>query len=396
MRADVLDPVAGNLGGAKVAFDIPVEHDDRALAVERFDDARDNVALVVGRDVVRERIAVELLDAQRNPLALDVDRQHHGFDFLAFAVVAYGRLAGQRPRQIREVHESVDRARQADEHAEVGDRLDHALHAIALLVVHRKLFPRIGHALLHAEGDAAALFIDLENHHLDLVAKLHDLGRVDVLVRPVHFGHVHETLDPLLDFHERTVIGDVGDLAEQTRPGRVTPGQADPRVLAELLHAQRHAVLFLIELQHLGRDFVADRENFGRMLDAAPGEIGDMEQAVDAAEIDERTVIGDVLDHALDYGALLQRLQELLALGAQARFEHGAARHDDVVALAVELDDLEVELLALEWTGVLHRADVDERPRKERADAVDHDGEAALHFAGDPALDDIALLHRGF
>ena len=68
-----------------------------------------------------------------------------------------------------------------------------------------------------------------------------------------------------------------------------------------------------------------------------------MQQPVDPAQIDERTVIGDVLDDPLDDGAFLQRLQQLLALGAEACFEHGTARNDDVVALAVELDDLEFE-----------------------------------------------------
>ena len=137
-------------------------------------------------------------------------------------------------------------------------------------------------------------------------------------------------------------------------------------------------------------------EHFRRMLDAAPGEVGDVQQAVDAAQVDERAVVGDVLDDALDDRAFLQRRQELLALLAEARFEHGAARHDDVVALAVELDDLELERLVLVRRGVLDRTDVDERAGQERADAVDHHGEAALHLAGDEAGDDGALLHRGF
>jgi len=34
------------------------------------------------------------------------------------------------------------------------------------------------------------------------------------------------------------------------------------------------------------------------MVDAAPRDIGHVEQTVDAAEVDERTVIGNVLDHA--------------------------------------------------------------------------------------------------
>ena len=132
------------------------------------------------------------------------------------------------------------------------------------------------------------------------------------------------------------------------------------------------------------------------MLHAAPREIGDVQQAVDAAQVHERAVIGDVLDDALDDRAFRQRRQELLAHLALALLEHGAARHDHVVALAVELDDLEVERLVLERRGVLHRSDVDQRARQERADAVDHDGEAALHLAGDEPLHDQPLLHRGF
>ena len=219
---------------------------------------------------------------------------------------------------------------------------------------------------------------------------------MDVLVGPVHFRHVHQALDALLDLDERAVVGEVGDLAEQARARRVTARQADPRVFAELLHAQRNAVLFLVELQHLGGDFVADRQHFGRMLDATPREVGDVQQAVDAAEVDERAVIGDVLDDALDDRAFLQRLQQLLALRAEARFEHRAARNDDVVALAVELDDLEFERLAFERRGVLDRADVDQRTGQERANAVDHDRQAALDLAGDQPGHDGALLHRRF
>ena len=85
------------------------------------------------------------------------------------------------------------------------------------------------------------------------------------------------------------------------------------------------------------------REHFRRMLDAAPCEVGDVQQAVDAAQVDERAVVGDVLDDALDDRAFGQRRQQLFALLAQALLEHGAARYDDVVALAVELDDLELE-----------------------------------------------------
>ena len=42
------------------------------------------------------------------------------------------------------------------------------------------------------------------------------------------------------------------------------------------------------------------------MLDAFPGHVGDVQQAIDAAEVDERAVVGEILDDAFDGPAFLQ------------------------------------------------------------------------------------------
>ena len=147
-------------------------------------------------------------------------------------------------------------------------------------------------------------------------------------------------------------------------------------------------------LRIFARDFVAHRQDFRRVLHAAPREVGDVQEAIDPAQIHERAVVGDVLHHALHDGAFLQRLEELLAFHAGGLFHDGAARHDHVVALAVELDHLELELFVLEVRGVLDGAQVHERAGQEGADAVHHDGEATLHLAGDDALDDGAVGER--
>src|SRR5690606_28150547 len=143
-----------------------------------------------------------------------------------------------------------------------------------------------------------------------------------------------------------------------------------------------------------GFDLVTDVEHFARVTDAAPGQIGDVQQAVDATEVDERTVVGDVLDDTLDDGAFPEGGEQLFALFAHRLFEHGTTRDDDVVALAVELDDLELEFLALVGGGVLDRTHVDQRAGQEGADAVGHHGQAALDAAGDHALDERAFVER--
>src|SRR5690606_24511855 len=341
--AGILDPLLGDVAGADVTLDAALELDRGAAGVDFLDHAGDDAALLGTGHVLADRILLQLLDAQGDALALRVDRQHHGLDGVALLDVADHALAGGVPGDGGQVHQAVDAAVQADEDAEVGDRLDLAGHLVALLVQGREGLPRVRGALLDAQRDAAALAVDVQDHDLDLVADLHDLGRVDVLVGPVHLGDVHQALDARLDLDEGAVVGDVGDLAEQAGAGRITAGDVLPRIVAQLLQAPRDAVALAVELQHADVQLGADVDHLGRMAHALPGHVGDVQQAVDAAQVHERAVVGEVLDHALDDGAFLQALEQLLALDAVLALDHRTAGDDDVVALAVQLDDLELE-----------------------------------------------------
>ena len=76
-----------------------------------------------------------------------------------------------------------------------------------------------------------------------------------------------------------------------------------------------------------------------------------------------------------------------------------AAGKDEVAALVVDLEQLELERLADVFVHVVDRLDVDLRTREEGGDAIDLDGEAAAHLAGDKAVDGAAfgvLVEQGF
>jgi hypothetical protein len=144
------------------------------------------------------------------------------------------------------VHQTVDTSSQTDEHAEVGDGFDRALHAVAALGVLRKLLPWVGLALLHAQRDATLVFVDFQNHDFDFVTQGNDFGRCNVLVGPVHFGHVHQAFDAGLEFHKRAVVGDVGDLAEHAGALWVAAVHAHPWVITHLLQTQRDTRFFSV------------------------------------------------------------------------------------------------------------------------------------------------------
>ena len=142
-------------------------------------------------------------------------------------------------------------------------------------------------------------------------------------------------------------------------PDRVLGGDALPRIGLELLHAQRDALGLRIEPDDLHLDLLADLQRLGRVVDAAPRDVGDVQQPIDAAEIDERAVVGDVLHHAVEDLAFLQALDQFAALLGAGLLQHGAAGDHDVAAGAVHLEDLERLRRAHQRADVAHRADVD-------------------------------------
>ena len=101
-----------------------------------------------------------------------------------------------------------------------------------------------------------------------------------------------------------------------------------------------------------------------------------MEQAVDAAEVDERTVLGDVLDGAGDDHALFEGLAASCAFSSSRSFSRSTRRDEhDVAALLVELDDLELVGLADQLVEVADGPQVDLRAGQERLHAA-ADGDA--------------------
>ena len=101
---------------------------------------------------------------------------------------------------------------------------------------------------------------------------------------------------PGLEFHERAVRHEVRDLALDLHVHRIFLGDLVPRIHRLLLQAERNALFFAVDVEHEHFDFLANLEHFARVVEAAPAHVGDVEQAVEAVEVDERAEVGDVLD----------------------------------------------------------------------------------------------------
>src|SRR6266446_4681070 len=347
-------------------------------------------------DVARlgKGIAFELLDAERDALLLDIDVEHHGLDHVALLEVVDHLLARKLPVEIGQMDHAVDVALEPEEQAEFGLVLDLALDGGSHREFFDEDFPGITHGLLEAQRNTALHRIDFQNLHFDFLRGGDDLAGMHVLFGPRHFRDVDQAFDARLQFDERAVIGDVGDAAGKARIERILRLDALPRIVQQLLHAERDTVGLVVDLDDLDLHGLADGQHFGRVIDPAPGDIGDVQQAVDAAEIDERAVIGDVLDHAVDDLTLFEVLHQFLTLLGAGLFEHGAARHHDVAAAAIHLEDLERLRIVHQRCDVANGADIDLRARQEGHRAVEIDGEAALDLIEDDAVHLFVVVER--
>ncbi len=242
------------------------------------------------------------------------------------------------------------------------------------------------------ERDAALVGIDLEHLDFHLLAGRDDLAGMDVLLGPAHLRDVDQPLDAGLKLDEGAIVGDVGDGALEARAHGIFGGDALPRIGLELLDAEADALGLGIDADDLHLHRVADIHDLARMVDTSPRHVGDMQKPVDAAEIDEGAVVGDVLDHAVDDLALFETGDDLAALLGAGLLEHRAAGDDDIAAAAIHLQDLEGLRHVHQRPDVADRANVHLASRKEGHGAVEIDGEAALDAVEDHALDALAGL----
>src|SRR5690625_3462461 len=96
--------------------------------------------------------------------------------------------------------QAINFAFKTNEDTEVGDGFYAARNGVAFLVLLGKGIPWVLLTLLEGQRNTTSILIDIQNHDLYLVSNLHNLGRMDVLVGPIHLGYVHQAFHTLFDF----------------------------------------------------------------------------------------------------------------------------------------------------------------------------------------------------
>ena len=132
-------------------------------------------------------------------------------------------------------------------------------------------------------------------------------------------------------------------------------------------------------------------EHVAGMLDPAPRQLADVQQAVDAAEVDEGPEIHQLSHHAVADLARLERVEHLLAELLALAFQHGAAAQDQVPPVGIGLGNHAGHPLVDELGKVFHAVQGDLAHGDEAADVVDFAFQPARVVPGHADLDHRAL-----
>src|SRR5690606_38158653 len=163
---------------------------------------------------------------------------------------------------------------------------------------------------------------------------------------------------------------DVDDFALDAGTDRELVPDVVPRAGFLLLETEGDLLAVAVDVEDHHFDGLVDLDHFRRVIDAYPAHVGDVEEDVDAAEVDERTEVGDVLHDTLADLALLDFGHQLALESRPFGFDQLAAGDDDVLAGIVDLQDHAADDPTNELADVGRATDVDLAGGEKHVDAV--------------------------
>ena len=289
------------------------------------------------------------------------------------------------------MHHAVHTFLDFDKRAEVGEVADLTgdFRTGGIFLGH--FGPWIRFELASAEGNLLLIAFDFQHHRVNLVADFEYVGSPRNAFRPRQFADVHHTFDAFFQLHKRAVRHHADNLAVHLAVNRILQRNIVPRIPLLLLESKRNAFLFPVDFQNHHFDLRAHLHHFAGVIDSAPTHIGDVQQTVQAVEINERAEIGQVLHDPFPDFAHLHFAEQRPAAIIALKLDQFPARQDNVLALLVDFHHFEFESLAdiviqvpgrnhinlRRWQECLH-ADVDRQPTFDLAANFTFDGAAFI------------------
>ena len=157
----------------------------------------------------------------------------------------------------------------------------------------------------------------------------------------------------------------------------------------QLFKSKGNSIFCFVEIQNDNIDLFIERHNLGWMRHAAPRQIIDVKQSVDAAKVDKNAEISYIFNNAFKNLASFQISEYLFTLTLHRLFNKNAMRDDDILAQVVYFYNLEIQGLTDKRVEITNRPNINLRARQKCIHSAEIDNNAALDTTDALTLQDI-------
>src|SRR5688500_12455053 len=175
------------------------------------------------------RVWLEVFNGERQTTIVAVNTRDDGVNLLTFLQHLARMLDPTRPRNIRNVDQSVNSVFNLDEGAKIGQVADAAMDSRTDLITLVQRLPRDLLHLFHAETDTSCARVDTKHFNLYAVARVDYLARRLDAQAPTHFCTVDRTVHAVLDFGPRSILRNAGNLSVHAHADRESLFDSGPR-----------------------------------------------------------------------------------------------------------------------------------------------------------------------
>ncbi len=335
---------------------------------------------------------MQLFDAQGDTVQSAIDGKNHSFHFLTLVIHFAGVINTFGPTDVRNVDEAVDAIFHFHESAKSGE----AFHgtsddaANGETIFNRK--PGVGFHLFHSQGDTAVFLVQFQDDGIHIVANFYDAAGVCDFSGPAHFRDVYQAFHARLHLDESAEGFHTDHFAGHADAFGIFDFDVFPRVGDKLLHTQGDFVCVGIEFDDFHLHLVSDAEHIGGVIHFSPAHIGEVQKAVDAAQVDERAILSYIFNLSIQLIAHFNAFEQFLALDGCFFFLHHFAGEDDVSFALVQAHHFELQFFTDELVEVWDGFDGHVRSGQESFHTHHVHNQATFHAATDGAAEHGAVF----
>ena len=169
-----------------------------------------------------------------------------------------------------------------------------------------------------------------------------------------------------------------------------------------MLQTESDFLFVIVNVQDHDFDFFIDLHHLRRVIDAAPAHIGDMQQAINTAQVDEGTEVGDILDQTCAEVTYFQVAEKFLLHLLACFFDQPTTRNNDVSTSLIDFQNHAFDVLPDVVGNIRRTTHIDLTGGQKDVHTVLDDGlafhfatnrdqQTTFDFANDRSLDDVAL-----